>query len=383
MPLQSERGAITTSLVRKSSLTSPLQACRPRVQTEEGCEVALIAGSLSRRLLIGTCIVLRGQNERWASGGSGQSSSEPPERARLGFLGAQLCLPAAAGPEQARRQRAESQRRAPHAPNLGSCDWLASHFQEGKANGMFFCSKTWTMVFFFLNEDHTLYSWTWLYRFIHASVSYLLSIYPIKGTGNKADGENLAMPYSYLQPVRFKVRKPPPSVQAPRQFHTGSSKQSCRRTLPNPFPTPRRCEGMRPGNVLASPVIFSSRGKLCNLLFGPTVWISLDSEHLKEKQRKEKATKHSFKRNPCFFKKVDVVWKWKHVISILPRDGKRGICEESLRTTSSSQETIIKTWMPFACRRDTHCLGLEEALTENMPCLRPKCASPSLGGHNH
>lgn len=50
-------------------------------------------------------------------------------------------------------------------------------------------------------------------------------------------------------------------------------------------------------------------------------------------KKKKKAVKYPFKKNACFLKKVNVVWKWKHVINILQLAGRCGIGEESLQNT--------------------------------------------------
>lgn len=143
-----------------------------------------------------------------------------------------------------------------------------------------------------------------------------------------------------------------------------------------PFPHPQKMwgDGARECSSLACHFFLQRK------IVQPLVWShslnSLDSE----KKKKKQTTKHSFKRNPCFLKKVDVVWKWKHVISILQRDGKCGICEESLWTTQSSRETIIRTWMQFTCKRDPLSWFGKRA---RKTCLQPKHAFPSLWEHNH
>lgn len=135
-------------------------------------------------------------------GGSGQSSFEPYEWTRLGSLGAQLCLLAAAGPEQVCRPRAESRWRvsklqtlalvANHPPTSRKVEQMELLLRKLKTISVFF-------VCLFLYEDNGSYSWKWLYRFIHSSVSISWASTKWKATGNKADGENLAHALRLLQ----------------------------------------------------------------------------------------------------------------------------------------------------------------------------------------
>lgn len=172
--------------------------------------------------------------------------------------------------------------KSPQAPNPSSCGWLSSNFQEGKANGTFFCSKICTIAFFFLNEDHTLYSWKWLQRFIHSSVSICWASIQWKAQGTKQMEKISPCPAAPSSPSGSRWEN---HSHLCRHLASSTQEAAVLQDSAKPLPpTPRRCEGMGPGNVLASHVIFSSRGKLCNLLFGPTVWI-VSTLNIKKKRQ--------------------------------------------------------------------------------------------------
>lgn len=129
------------------------------------------------------------------------------------------------------------------ASNFSSCGQPSSNFQEGRANGTFFCSENLRLLVCFLFVcfymrimDRTAGNGC-IGSSIHQSV-FLELLLNERQQGTKQMERTSPMPCGSFNPLTFKVRKLKPSAFAGTLPVSHRKQQSCR-ILPTPFHRPQ------------------------------------------------------------------------------------------------------------------------------------------------